>query len=32
MNYIHLTIEERAYISKFKEMHISMREMAKTNK
>ena len=29
MNYIHLTIEERAYISKFKEMNMSLREMAK---
>lgn len=28
MNYIHLTIEERACISKFKEMNMSMREMA----
>lgn len=29
MNYIHLTIEERACISKFKEMKMSLREMAK---
>ena len=29
MNYIHLTIEERACISKFKEMNMSLREMAK---
>lgn len=29
MNYIHLTIEERACISKFKEMKLSLREMAK---
>lgn len=29
MNYIHLTIEERACISKFKEMNLSLREMAK---
>lgn len=29
MNYIHLTIEERACISKFKEMGLSLREMAK---
>ena len=29
MNYIHLTIEERACISKFKEMRLSLREMAK---
>ena len=29
MNYIHLTIEERACIAKFKEMNISLREMAK---
>ena len=29
MNYIHLTIEERACISKFKEMGLSFREMAK---
>ena len=29
MNYIHLTIEERACISKFKEMNISLREMGK---
>ena len=28
MNYIHLTIEERACISKFKEMNMSLREMA----
>ena len=27
MNYIHLTIEERACISKFKEMNMSLREM-----
>src|SRR5574344_1796991 len=29
MNYIHLTIEERACISKFYEMNISLREMAR---
>ena len=29
MNYIHLTIEERACISKFKEMKMSLREMAR---
>ncbi len=29
MNYNHLTIEERACISKFKEMNLSIREMAK---
>ena len=29
MNYIHLTIEERACISKFKEMKMSFREMAR---
>ena len=29
MNYIHLTIEERACISKFKEMKLSLREIAK---
>ena len=29
MNYIHLTIEERACISKFKEMGLSLRKMAK---
>lgn len=29
MNYIHLTIEERACIAKFKEMNMSLREMAK---
>lgn len=29
MNYIHLTIEERACISKFKEMNMSLREMAR---
>ncbi len=29
MNYIHLTIEERACISKFKEMGLSLREMAR---
>ena len=29
MNYIHLTIEERACISKFKEMNMSLREIAK---
>lgn len=29
MNYKHLTIEERACISKFKEMNLSIREMAK---
>ncbi len=29
MNYIHLTIEERACISKFIEMNMSLREMAK---
>ncbi len=29
MNYIHLTIEERACISKFKQMNMSLREMAK---
>ena len=29
MNYKHLTIEERACISKFKEMNMSLREMAK---
>ena len=29
MNYIHLTIEVRACISKFKEMNMSLREMAK---
>lgn len=29
MNYIHLTIEERACISKFKEIGLSLREMAK---
>lgn len=29
MNYIHLNIEERACISKFKEMKMSLREMAK---
>jgi len=28
MNYIHLTIEEHACISKFKEMNMSLREMA----
>ena len=28
MNYIHLTIEERACISKFKEMNMSLIEMA----
>ena len=27
MNYIHLTIEERACIAKFKEMNMSLREM-----
>ena len=27
MNYIHLAIEERACISKFKEMNMSLREM-----
>ena len=29
MNYNHLTIEERACITKFKEMRLSIREMAK---
>lgn len=29
MNFIHLTIEERACISKFKQMNMSLREMAK---
>ena len=29
MNYIRLTIEERACISRFKEMKMSLREMAK---
>lgn len=29
MNYIHLTIEERACISKFKEMNMVLREMVK---
>lgn len=29
MNYIHLTIEERACISEFKQMIMSLREMAK---
>lgn len=29
MNYIHLTIEERACIAKFKEMNMNLREMAK---
>ena len=29
MNYNHLTIEERACISKFKDMNLSIREMAK---
>ena len=29
MNYIHLTMEERACISKFKEMKMSLREMTR---